>query len=674
MNMCVSNLVKAFILHAFFVFLCVFLASCGPMDSLFNSAGNYKINVQINDIPLDECSFAKSSDKIRPYFEHSVLKDPDITALMVYLRDPAGYIAGWKVIYKLDKKTEQDDTPDENNQEVIEDENDSSDDNDENPSNENQNDSEDESDNEDDDLSEESEKSSPPAEEISKPENSSQRQEQYKDGDELVIYVKNFDNLPLFPIPDNLPMGHYVIVSLVMNDNDILQKVEKSFFYLSDIDFSYNGINVHLPGIAESNHLIPTGTVVMLEVDLKFDRKLNPFIEWYDGKKKIAEGKASDGMGNLFWTAPEESGFYSIKAVIFPVEKTKYLSGYQKELSLLVSVKSVDIHLTNENVPYKQGSLINWYVFESNLKDSRKLSNAEQSDAKQINEERALKHARNAPVWKASDGTYGVVAGNNNIINAPTVLLSENERHNWQILFRFKPENDGGILSVQFGKSNSVFIHSYIENSNLFLTLTSATDSVTQTYSLNRPVPENNAPAINLPASESAQSVSVLTEIEVKKTEEPDVPAEETAEPVGSQVIEKMWGSDGSFITAGIVFNIQSGVLSAKLNILGDRIDSEIDGKPITLETEMKTEFQIMLGFLQENKKPVEQRQIAGSTEEASGKSAVIRHEYTALWDELALYRMPQTEILSAKPNQHSGEEQTAASQAAESKGSSPSS
>ena len=638
-------MVKTSILHTFFVFLCVFLVSCGPMDSLFNSAGNYKINVQINDIPLDECSFARSSDGIRPYFEHSVSKDRDITALMVYLRDTAGDIAGWKVIYKLDTKSVLNNAPDENNEEVIENENDSSDEKNTDASNEDQNEIENESDNDDDNLTEDAEKSDPPEEEISKPENSSQKQEQYKDGDELIIYVKNFDNLPLFPIPDNLPMGHYVIVSLVMNDNDILQKVEKSFFYLSDIDFSYNGINVHLPGIAESNHLIPTGTVVMLEADLKFDRKLDPFIEWYDGKKKIAEGKASNGTGNIFWKAPEESGFYSIRAVIFPVEKIKDLSGYQKELTLLVSVKSVDIHLINENVPYKQGSLVNWYAFESNLKDSRKLSNAEQADAKQINEERALKHARNAPVWKASDGTYGVVTGNNNIINAPTVLLSENERQDWQILFRFKPENDGGILSVQFGKSNSVFLHSYIENSNLFLTLTSATDTVTQTYSLNKPVTENNAPAINdLSTPETAEHVNAPPETSGEKNEEKDVLAVETAEHVNSQAVEKMWGSGGSFITAGILFNIQPDILSARLNILGDQIDSELEGKPITLETEMKTEFQIMLGYLQENKKPVEQKQIADAAEETSAKSTVVRHEYTVLWDELALYKMPQTE------------------------------
>ena len=639
------------------VFLCVFLTGCGPMDSLFSSAGNYKINVQINDIPLDECSFARSNDRIRPYFEHSVSKDPDITALMVYLKNSIGEIAGWKVIYKLDEETlltlklpAQENMSDEDNEE--EGENNSFDDSEADSSNENQNGNDNED--EDENLPAESENSNSPAEETPRPEYSLQIPEQYKNGDELVIYVKSFDNLPLLPIPDDLPMGQYVIVSLVMNDNDILQKIEKSFFYLSNINFSYNGINVYLPGIAESNHLIPTGTVIMLETDLKFDIKLDPFIEWFDGKKKIAEGKASEGMGNLFWTAPEESGFYSIRAIIYPVEKFHNLSGYQKELTVLVSLRPIDIHLLKEEIPYKQGSLANWYIFESNLNDSRKLTSAEQADAKQINNERSLKHTKNAPVWRSSNGTYGAATGNNNIIITPKVSISDNDQQNWQLLFRFKPENDGGILSVQFGKSNFVYIHSYIENSNLFLTLTSAADTVTHIYSLNRPAqPENNAPAINdLPSlevilevtDESADEVSeqkiLLPEIEIEEIETQDALAEETAEPVSSPV-EIPWGSDGAFITAGIMFSIQPGMLSAKLNILGDSIANELEGKPITLETEKKTEFQIMLGFLQENKKPAVQIQTAESTEDMSGQSAAVRHEYTALWDEFALYRMP---------------------------------
>ena len=626
MDMC-TNKAKTAILLVIPVILCVFWVGCGPIDSLFNSAGNYKINVQINDIPLDELSFARSSDKIRPYFEHSVSKDPDITALMVYLRKASGEIVGWKVIYKLDEEAGQDntDTPDENDDETVENKNTSSDDKTADSSDENQNENDPETntetkdDSKDKNTASEPEKPDPPAEKI-------MQAAQYKNGAELIIPVKSFDNLPPLPIPDNLPMGSYVIVTLVMNDDEVLQRMEKLFYFLNNIDFSYNSIHAHLPGIAESNQLIPTETIIMLEADLKYDSKLDPFIEWYDGKKKIAEGKASDGMANFFWTAPEESGFYSIRAVVFPVNNNKDLSGYQKELTLVVSSNPIEINMLKETIPYKNSSLTNWYVFESNLNDSRKLSAAEQSDAKKINEERSLKHSKNAPVWKAADGTYGVSTGNNNIISAPKVLLSDNERQNWQLLFRFKQENDGGILSVQFGKSNYVYIHSYIESSNLFLTLTSAAEAVTQIYSLNKPVPE----------------------------ETEDVLAEEHAENTNHQDDEKTWGSGGSFITAGIMFSIQQGILSARLNILGDSLNNELDGKPITIEAEIKNEFQIMLGFLQENIKPADKIQTteipaehegpgfpSGSAEEASGKLAAVRHEYTALWDEFALYRMP---------------------------------
>jgi len=655
MDMCHIK-IKTVILTPLMI-LCVFLAGCGPMDSLFNSAGNYRINVQINDIPLDELSFVRSSDKVCPYFEHSVSKDPDITSLMVYLRDPAGEIAGWKVIYKLDEKAVIDPAPEKIDEEAAENENDSSDDKDTDSSNEDQNEieSEDENDNgnesnndDDDTLPSEAKKSDPPAKDALQIPN------QYENGDELVIYVKSFNNLPLFPIPENLPMGSYVIVSLVMNNDNVLQKIERSFFYLGNVDFSYNGIHANLPGIAESNQLIPAGTVIMLEADLKFDGKLDPFIEWYDGKKKIAEGKVSDGTGKIFWKAPEESGFYSIRTVIFPIENKKNLSGYQKELTLLVSGKPISIHLIDENIPYKHNAihnsaLINWYTFESNLNDSRKLSGAEQADAEKT-EDRALKHAKNKPVWKAANGTYGAATGNDNIISAQKILFSEKEHGNWQALFRLKPENDGGILSVQFGKSNYAYIHLYIEKSNLFLTLTSASDTVTQTYSLNRPVSEDTAPAANdLSASETSPQEAQETARSDTSPETavaaPAAAAEETAEYAGSLLannapqVNAMWGGDGSFITAGILFNIQPGALSARLNILGDSIGNELDGKPVILETEMKNEFLIMLGFLPENKRPI--NQAAGSTEDASGQSAFVRHEFTALWDEFALYRMP---------------------------------
>ena len=578
--------VRIAIFLAFFACLSVLLGSCGPMDSLFPTAGNYKVNVQINDIPLNECSFARSSDSIRPYFEESVSKDPDVTALMVFLRDSTDAIVGWRVIYQLDENAEQKNTP------AVKDESEN-----------------------DDDDSAESEK---PSSAQNKSSDYVQVPAQYKNGDELIIPVKSLDKLPFFPIPHDLPMGSYTIVSNVMSDKDILQRIEKSFFYLSNAIFSYDGINAHLPGIAESNQLIPRGTIIMLEADLNFDNRLDPYIEWFNGRRKIAEGKVSDGAGYLFWKAPEESGFYSIRAIIYPVENFQDFTGYQKEISLLVSSKSLDIHLVSEDRPIKQGlQLMNWYIFEADLNDSK--APAEQAA------DRALTHSRNAPLWRASNGTYGAAAGNNNILSLPEV--SENHE-NWQVLFRVKPENDGGIFSVQFGKTGDVFLHLYIDGSNLILTLTSPTGSVSQTFNMNTIYADDtSAEDVSSPEA-SADLDSLWLDFANEDNEEPDTLSDESADPA-SEIIRRNWGD--SFLTVGIVFTIKPTSISAHLNIFENYIDSELTGSPISLKTEKQEEFQIMLGYLPENKKPVE---------DVADQTTPPRHEYTALWDEFALYRI----------------------------------
>jgi len=696
--MCACKKGKQVILPVFCAFVCVFLINCGPMDSLFNSSGNYKINIQVNNILLDECSFIRSGDKIRPHFEASVSKDPDVTALMVYLKDQSGQVAGWKVVYKLDEKSkpkviQENDEESGESEEIPPDETDTGESEIE-PINEPDNKHEDKPDNENET---EIDENLPAAEErvtsdeILQQADTFQIPDYYKDGDELIVTVKNLDYLPQFPIPDNLPMGIYTINFYVMNNNDILQKVEKQFYYLSDTNFSYYGINVYLPGIAESNQLIPKGTVIMLEADLKFDSKLDPYIEWYNGKKKIAEGKNSEGFGKLFWKVSEESGFYSMSAIIYPVENLLNFSGYQKDISLLISSKTIDIHLVKEEAHFKNNSrLVNWYVFESNLNDARRLSITEQAEAEKIKAERSLKHSKASPEWKVSDGTYGIAAGNDNIISLPKVSISNKEPESWQLLFRFKPENDGGILSVQTGKANDVFIHLNAEGSNLVLTLTSLTDTVSQVYSMKRSISEETVSLISVspPLAVVTVEPEIILVIEAEEAGETDTPepaskpvspllneqdgesfpaVEETIEQI-SPLVETAWVSDGSFITAGIIFTIQPGYIAAKLNILGDSINSEISGKPIILETEMKNEFQVMMGYLPGNKKTIDNDTVS---EETSSGSAPVRYNITALWDELALYRINGIENLSIKPNQ-SNNEQTTPANAAESESSNP--
>ncbi len=195
-----------------------------------------------------------------------------------------------------------------------------------------------------------------------------------------------------------------------MNGKDILQKTEKNIYYLGKTVFSYEGINVYLPGAADASHLIPKESVVMLEVNLDFDYRLNPYIVWYDGKNKISEGRFFDGADILFWKAPEQNGFFSLCAEVFPVENSNELTGYKKEISLLVSSNIKNIHLVSSDI--KQ--LTHWYKMEGNLNDSKNAADDESS----------LKpDSKNKPKWMGLDGTYGLATGYNSILKLPKVSV-----------------------------------------------------------------------------------------------------------------------------------------------------------------------------------------------------------------------------------------------------------
>jgi hypothetical protein len=386
----------------------------------------------------------------------------------------------------------------------------------------------------------------------------------YKDGDEFIIVVKSLDGeLPVFPIPNDLPVGRYTLVSHVMSGRDILQKIEKGVYYMGKTVFSYDGIQVHMPGIAESTQVIPKGMVVMLETVLDFDSRLNPYIIWYNGRRKIGEGYFSDGAGYLLWKAPEQSGFFYLRAEVFPVDNHNGLSGYQKDISLLVSSKAIDVNFISEDIP----QLLHWYTFEGNLNDSKMASPVEW----------ALKtDAKNKPKWAGANGTYGLLVGSQDVFSFPNVLITNDGTEIWQMLFRFNPLNDGVILSVRFVNYSDIFMNLKVEDQNLVLELVSPTEIFSQSHAL----PEED-----------------------------------------------------SFIKAGVVFSILPEMLSAKINIMGDYlINSEVDLEQAGIAAEIEGEFQILLGNKPESN---------GETE------AVKKREFTAIWDEFALYFMPPQEIFN---------------------------
>jgi len=540
--MCGQKTVKIFYILAFSVFIGV-LCGCEAMDAILASTEAYKINAQIDGVPLEDCSYVKSTDNINLSFEDSVSNDPDVSSLVVFLKNSAGDVAGWKVIYTIDPSAAKKEAALKDNEEKT-----------------------------------------------------NEKQVEKKafvfneNGDELNIPVVNLDGeLPSFPIPEILSAGIYTLNLQVMNGKETLQKTERNIYYIGRTIFSYEGINVYLPGAVDTPHLVPKESVVMLEVNLKFDPRLNPYIIWYNGKNKISEGKFSDGAGFIFWKSPEQNGFFSLFAEVFPAEKSDGLAGYKKEVSLLVSSNIDNIHLISSNVE----QLKHWYTMEGNLNDLKNIT----SDVN------ALKlGSKNKPKWMGVEGTYGVATGYNNFLKLPKMTVLHKDTETWQTLFRFKPLNNGVIISAIFDSSPETAMFLSIEGKDLVLTLASPQKTVSQTVHLPKEsggLPEN--------------------------TEE-DLP----------------------FITAGVKFSINSNALSAQINVTGNLRPVELAAKPITLETKIKNEFIITLGFTNDSSF-AELKNDGDKPESSTGqKNVKIVPEYNVLWDEFALYYMPPINIIDA--------------------------
>jgi len=88
--------------RAALVLVCLVLFStCGDLETLFPANETYQVRTLVNGSSLEECSIIRANDKIRPYFAVSVINDPDLIGLLVYIQDLQGDIIGDRVQYTL---------------------------------------------------------------------------------------------------------------------------------------------------------------------------------------------------------------------------------------------------------------------------------------------------------------------------------------------------------------------------------------------------------------------------------------------------------------------------------------------------------------------------------------------------------------------------------------------
>jgi hypothetical protein len=398
---------------AFFIlFIASCLFSCGELDMVLPSAGTYEVDALVNEISLNDCSLISKEDKIYPYFVSSVDNDPDVTGLLVFVQDPLGHVMGRKIHYILGEGAVETEAPPGDAGGEAE---------------------------------ETGENTGPETEQIRAAESINIIEP--VEIDELVtqIPVKRLDkNLPFFTLPDSLEIGQYTMSFQVLGKKEVLYREEKTVYFLEDAEFSLGDIQKYLPDLSAESHLIPSGLTIMLEAQVLSDERLDPYIIWYSGRKRLSEGSFAEGAGFMLWKAPEQTGFHTIRAEVFPVRPVSNLVGRSREITLPISSKVKSMGYFSPQAE----NIIHWYLFQGNLQDSKTP----------VSTERALipRGEKNSH-WLPEDNIYGLAAGPKTSYLLPLFLFARpEEKHNsGRFMLRFKPVAEGIIFGALFKAESS---------------------------------------------------------------------------------------------------------------------------------------------------------------------------------------------------------------------------
>jgi hypothetical protein len=501
------------------IFSSLFAAGCGELDAVLSSslspASTYRVNAAIEGRTLDECAVVSVNSRIRPYFANPVEGDPDITGLVVFLKTPTGEVVSRKVRYVIGSAgqdsglpittdTDSDgrisgqdasgtgegyagqtdsgktdsgkaDSGEYGKTEVSLPADDAA-----SPgqaeANAGSTDNVDVADNTD--IA--GQGASPagtggtvsPVYQILQKESFA---EETAEPDELVVSVSKLDGeLPALLFPEKLAIGPYILVLQVLGLRDVLSHSEKLIYYVADAELTLGDIQTYHSGAGENSGVVTPGSIIMLETKVSADKRLKPYIVWYNGKRRIREGPVSEGVDRLLWQSPGQTGFQALRAEIFPFVP---LTGYQnntgvvKELSLAVSSKQTkrSAGLT-ETLPE---NITRWYQLGAVLYDSLAASDAG----------RELAPADDTVItWLPKAGIYGLAAGPAHSFTIPGSLFTPDEKlpGRGRLSFRFAPLSSGIIFSGAFALGRTS------QTLNLNLSFNADANLLILTYALGR--------------------------------------------------------------------------------------------------------------------------------------------------------------------------------------------
>ncbi|MDR2743175.1 MAG: hypothetical protein LBB98_13635 [Treponema sp.] len=292
---------------------------------------------------------------------------------------------------------------------------------------------------------------------------------QYEDA----IYVKKLSGtLPPLLLPQDIEMGQYILVFQVLGEKGVLNRIEKPFYYIGTSEFTLSDIHAYLPGTFDKGHLAPPAIPIMLETKLAAGTNLNPYVVWYNGKKRIYEGYVADGAARFIWWVPARTGFHILKVEAFPFKPLdtglRVPMGKIKELSLPVATKNESFSFSNIpdglEIGFSEKELIpiRHYQLFANLEDS-------QSSVLTRNILTAINHT---PEWLPQGNIFGLAVGPDHSFSIPGPLFTPSAPDAaGHLLFRFIPLADGTIFSGSFKLNASLNRKDSFESKEWFETV-----------------------------------------------------------------------------------------------------------------------------------------------------------------------------------------------------------
>ena len=121
-------------------------------------------------------------------------------------------------------------------------------------------------------------------------------------------------------LPEDLETGQYRLRFTLLLDLEVIDEKDLEFFYVEG-DYEILAVESYPP-------VILPGSTGLLRAEVSYPEDSDPFLRWSQNEIMIAKGSISEGIDEIFWSAPDEVGVYSITVELFPIAPVDGAEGF----------------------------------------------------------------------------------------------------------------------------------------------------------------------------------------------------------------------------------------------------------------------------------------------------------------------------------------------------------